>query len=141
MTIISFSSRLFNFPTNKKKPTERLKWKSLVNSRKDKSGKLWSPKKCSKVCSLRFIDGEPTEQNPYPTENLGYDSSSKIKHVAGKKRRSLEYRHGNSNGRKKKSRLPLSSQVENTTEKEQNIKNEQLYLYIYFSLFANIMLF
>ena len=26
------------------------------------------------MCSLHFIDGMPTEENPYPTKNLGYNS-------------------------------------------------------------------
>ena len=30
------------------------------------------------MCSLHFIDGMPTEENPYPTKNLGYNSEKKV---------------------------------------------------------------
>lgn len=40
-----------------------------------KKGALWSPSKDSRVCSEHFADGRPTTQNPFPTKNLGYDSS------------------------------------------------------------------
>ena len=52
-------------------------------------------KKYNKVCSVHFIDREPSKNNPYPTKRLGYESSSKIKNVAVKIR-SLEYRRENS---------------------------------------------
>ena len=34
------------------------------------------------MCSKHFKDGEPTEQNPYPSEYLGYDSKRKLKFVS-----------------------------------------------------------
>ena len=27
------------------------------------------------------MDGNPTPEHPYPTENLGYDSTSKVKNI------------------------------------------------------------
>ena len=33
------------------------------------------------MCSKHFIDDSPTEMNPYPTENLGYDSKRKVEIV------------------------------------------------------------
>ena len=32
-----------------------------------------SPSKDSRICSKRFIDGEPTVQNPHPTLESGYE--------------------------------------------------------------------
>ena len=48
-------------------------------NRQDNKGKLWSPRRDSRVCSRHFIDGNPTPEHPYPTENLGYDSTSEMK--------------------------------------------------------------
>ena len=39
---------------------------------------LFNPSKDFRVCSVHFIDTEPTELNPHPTENLGYDAKRKI---------------------------------------------------------------
>ena len=36
--------------------------------------------KSARVCSHHFVDDAPTE-NPYPTENLGYDSKRKVSNV------------------------------------------------------------
>ncbi|XP_046336504.2 uncharacterized protein LOC124118438 [Haliotis rufescens] len=53
----------------------------MVN-RQDGSGQLWSPKKDSRVCSLHFVDGRPTPENPYPSLNLGYaDTERKVKRL------------------------------------------------------------
>ena len=72
---------LHSFPTNIKKPLQRQKWLQLLNRTKTNSKKLWAPGKSSRVCSKHFIDGYPTEENPYPTENLGYDSKRKVENV------------------------------------------------------------
>ena len=37
--------------------------------------------KPARVCSHHFVDGAPTDENPYPTENLGYDSKRKVSNV------------------------------------------------------------
>ena len=68
---------LHNFPTRIKKPVDRQNWIHLLN-RVSSSNKLWSPKKSSRVCSIHFIDRVPTDENPYPTENLGYNSKRKV---------------------------------------------------------------
>ena len=68
--------QLHCFPTKPKDPLNREKWIRLIN--RSKHTKLWSPKKGSRVCSLHFIDGMPTEENPYPTKNLGYNSEKKV---------------------------------------------------------------
>ena len=83
-----FSFRLFNFPTQKKAPEERLKWIKLVN-RQGANNKLWEPGKQSRVCSVHFKDGMPTSLNSYPTEYLGYETSERQKQIFGKKRRTL----------------------------------------------------
>ena len=81
-----FLSRLFNFSTMKKAPEERLQWRKLINTEEDPHcGKLWEPRKQSRVCSKHFLNGKPTEAYPYPTENLGYTSTFKQQ----KKRKTL----------------------------------------------------
>ena len=87
--LIIFFFRMFPFPTKKKKEEERQKWKQLVN-RQNRKGKLWSPSKDMRVCSKHFIDGEPTSNNPYPTEHLGYDSRRRVQNITPcSKRRKL----------------------------------------------------
>ena len=71
------SYELHNFPTRIKKPVDRQNWIHLLN-RVSSSNKLWSPKKSSRACSIHFIDGVPPDENPYPTENLGYNSKKKV---------------------------------------------------------------
>ena len=81
-----FLSRLFNFPKMKKALEERLQWRKLINRLEDQHcGKLWEPRKQSRVCSKHFLNGKPTEAYSYPTENLGYTSTFKQK----KKRKTL----------------------------------------------------
>lgn len=53
--------RFFPFPTKKKNPKDRKKWLDLLR-RKD-----YEPARKHRVCSLHFVDGEPTSENPYPT--------------------------------------------------------------------------
>ena len=70
--------RLFLFPTKKKNPTARDSWRKIVNRNVDLKGcKLWEPSKDSRVWSKHFIDGEPSNENPYPTRNLGYDATKR----------------------------------------------------------------
>ncbi|KAH3855468.1 uncharacterized protein LOC127871016 [Dreissena polymorpha] len=67
--------RLFAFPTKKRAPVEREKWKQLIGRRN--GNKLWSPSKDSRLCCSHFVDGKPTKDNPNPTVNLGYDGAEK----------------------------------------------------------------
>ena len=77
--VCSAPFQLHCFPTKPKDPLNREKCIRLINrSEHTKSSKLWSPKKGSRVCSLHFVDGMPTEENPYPTKNLGYNSEKKV---------------------------------------------------------------
>ena len=50
------------YPTKMKHNTERQKWLQLVNRPND-----YDPKRPHRVCSLHFVDGKPTKQNPFPT--------------------------------------------------------------------------
>jgi len=50
------------YPTKMKRNTERQKWLQLVNRPND-----YDPKRHHRVCSLHFVDGKPTKQNPFPT--------------------------------------------------------------------------
>ena len=70
--------RLFPFPTKKKNPRARDSWRKIINWSVDLKGwKLWEPSKDSRVCSKNFIDGELSNENPYPTRNLGYDATKR----------------------------------------------------------------
>lgn len=64
---------LINFPTKKKDSQKREIWKKLIN-RRDEKGNLWTPRKSSRVCSSHFDNS-----SDYPTVNLGYDSTSRVK--------------------------------------------------------------
>lgn len=63
---------LFPFPTESKGLAARRRWVKAIN-RKTPSGANWHPSEDGRVCSVHFKDGEPTEQNPDPTEELGYN--------------------------------------------------------------------
>ena len=46
----------------KQDPEERLQWKESINRQEDQhGGKLWEPRKQSRVCSKYFLNGKPTE--------------------------------------------------------------------------------
>ena len=47
---------------------------------------MWTPKNFSRVCSVHFKDGQATNENPDPTEDLGYNFNSK---VVGQRRKNL----------------------------------------------------
>ena len=71
---------LHNFPTRIKKPVDRQNWIHLLNC-VSSSNILWLLKKSSRVCSIHFIDGVTTDENSYPTENLGYNSKRKVENL------------------------------------------------------------
>ena len=62
---------LFPFPTEKRKPATRKVWIQQINRKNVKSGKIWLPRSYDRVCSVHFKDKQPTEDHPFPTENLG----------------------------------------------------------------------
>ncbi|XP_076105988.1 uncharacterized protein LOC143074392 [Mytilus galloprovincialis] len=51
-----------SFPTEKKNPKQREKWLKLL--RRDDA--YFVPTFKQRVCSLHFVDGEPTSEHPYP---------------------------------------------------------------------------
>ena len=79
--------KLFPFPTEKKDSEGRRRWKENIKREKRK-GKVWTPKNSSRVCSVHFKDGQPTNENPDPTEDLGYNVNSKV--VGGKRKNPLD---------------------------------------------------
>ena len=76
----------------KKRREDRKTWKHLIN-RLTSRNKLWLPSKDSRVCSEHFVDGEPSIKNSFPTEYLGYNSTSQVKNIATpcSKRRKLSF--------------------------------------------------
>lgn len=75
--------RLFPFPTEKKNSERRLQWVKNISRKNPKNGTLLMPNKDSRVCSVHFVDGEPTTQNPDPTLHLGHNK--KLKSMASKR--------------------------------------------------------
>ncbi len=54
-------------------------WIKLVNrAAKPNSTQYWQPTKDHRVCSAHFIEHAPTDQNPYPSQKLGYDCKRKL---------------------------------------------------------------
>lgn len=61
-----------------------------------KRGNLWTVHPKQRVCSIHFVDGEPTSKNPLPTLRMGYHSSPRAKKVSySSTRRSLNYSKSN----------------------------------------------
>ena len=60
------------FPSKNNYLHHRVKWiEALRRVNADRS--VWEPCQSDRVCSVHFVDGVPTEQNPYPTLQLGYE--------------------------------------------------------------------
>ena len=95
--------QLFTFPTEKKSPTDRKKWIQLINRQDERSSRLWMPGKQSRVCSQHFKDKAPLLSSPYPTENLGYDASTRVKSLLGKRRELVKNAADPSTSKRKKS--------------------------------------
>lgn len=68
---------LFPFPTEKADPNARNIWTKQVN-RQDQldRSKIWKPNADSRICSVHFVDGTPTQSNPYPSLKLGHHFGS-----------------------------------------------------------------
>ena len=116
-----FYFRLVAFPTKLRNPKERQKWKHLIN-RVDEKGKIWSPSKDSRVCSRHFIDGGITQENPYPTEHLGYDCTSRVKNIEQcSKRRKLCYKKTDVQISTHDVENNLPANVENSYDEPENI--------------------
>ena len=69
------SYRLFCFPSNNRYLEQRDRWARNMK-RMEKNKSTWIPKPSDRVCSDHFLDEEPTEKNPDPTLQLGYEKPS-----------------------------------------------------------------
>ena len=79
MSCYFFCYRLYPFPTAKKNLQGREAWIKLINRQNEKfADRLWQPSKDIRVCSLHFIDGHPSAQNPYPSKQLGYNCERRL---------------------------------------------------------------
>ena len=68
--------RLYSFPSIKRNSDRRNEWIRLINRTTQKNTR-WTPGQSDMICSLHFVDGEPTYINPNPTINLGYEKPAK----------------------------------------------------------------
>jgi len=59
------------FPSENRNGEKREAWTKLLK-RETAKRTAWNPCPSDKVCSLHFVDGVPSVENPYPTLNLGY---------------------------------------------------------------------
>ena len=59
----------YKFPVD---PHLKEQWIRAVSRRDSFQQTRWTPNENSVVCSAHFVDGAPTDSNPYPTLNLGY---------------------------------------------------------------------
>ena len=76
----------------------RKKWAELLNRKNKKTGEPWVPTTESRICSKHFVDGEPTEKNPYPTLYLD------LQEVSDQKKSNFK--------------IPLSDRVSETVSEE-----------------------
>lgn len=75
------SFRLYPFPSKTKRNESWLRWTRLVK-RIGPKGELWKPKRSSRVCSDHFVKAKPSEENPDPVLNMGYQPKLKSKRKA-----------------------------------------------------------
>ena len=61
---------LYPFPTEEQCPETRKEWIKAVNRKDAKTKKNWQPSEDSRVCSVHFPEGKPTEAFPSPSINL-----------------------------------------------------------------------
>ena len=73
--VLNIIFRLFPWPTEKKKPDVRMRWRKAINRAVPgkKTHHLWDPSPSSRVCSRHFVDGEPTSNHADPELHLGYE--------------------------------------------------------------------
>lgn len=94
--------RLYCFPGPKLYQDRRQRWVKLMK-RTTAKNTPWLPKPSDRVCSLHFVDGEPTpQQHPDPSLHLGYDTApvnprrTLFRHPCPKRRRSSSTDDANS---------------------------------------------
>ena len=93
MYICIFCFRLHKFPSTIKRSLAHAKWQQLINrSSPGHPGKMMKVRPKQRVCSIHFVEREPTHENPYPTLNLGYHASPRVKKfLSTGSRRKLKY--------------------------------------------------
>ena len=64
---------LYCFPAEMTKGKERDAWIQALK-RRNPSRTKWTPKTSDRICSLHFVDGIPTKENPSPTMHMDYDT-------------------------------------------------------------------
>lgn len=109
---------LFTFPTQLKDPDMRYKWIKAIN-RLDANdqNKIWQPTPNSRVCSHHFPNRLPTENEPIPSINLGYDvNSSNSIFSPGRKapKKRLLNLESTQDKRRRISNVDLKNEVSNT---------------------------
>ncbi len=67
---------LHSFPSEMRFGHIRAEWVRKINCTTKKKG-AWIPGSSDMVCSLHFISGAPTAENPVQTLNLGYEKPAK----------------------------------------------------------------
>eukprot|EP00794_Sanderia_malayensis_P002219 gene2219-2526_t len=68
--------RLHSFPSEMRFGDIRAELIRKINRTTKKKG-VWKPGSSDMVCSLHFIEGAPTAENPVPTLNMGYEKPAK----------------------------------------------------------------
>lgn len=112
---------LFPFPTSNS-PEARTDWIRAVNRKDPKTGKNWKPNFDSRVCSLHFVEGKPSESNPSPSINLvDATSSASTYHFVPKRKRALPHRSHTSAKKPK-----LSNNTSEEQDKQDNSEKDHL---------------
>ena len=70
--------KLFCFPSILRNSKQRSKWVELLRRETTAKGK-WEPGSSDRVCSIHFVDEQPSANNPYPTVNMGYEKKNQAK--------------------------------------------------------------
>ncbi len=68
---------LFPFPMESNDPETRKEWIKAVNRKDPKTKKNWQPSEDSRVCSVHFPEGRPTEDFPSPVVNISATGNGK----------------------------------------------------------------
>ena len=125
-----------------RKGVMRSKWQMiLARSSPSHPNQLWTIGKKERVCSIHFIDGEPSSENPFPTLHLGYRSSPRARKLnSDSSRRKLKYYtnkelHLSSSLLQQQEKLNISTlssasktkESSSTLEKESSIPNNEIY--------------
>ena len=115
--------KLIPFPTQLKNPERRREWIRIISRKNASDGKIWQPKSGDRICSVHFINGKYTEENPYPILNL---VNVRTTSNTPKGRRILKRKINQQNIKSVKKRKLQISVVQsniNSSEENQNVEN------------------